>query len=303
MHKIDELKIYTHKRNESEIFLKSLLKISDTRFTASFCTQLNHPHYDDFYATKNDVNPMFLLECARQVETYVSHVMLGVPLESKFILKSWQIVSRTIRYIKTNIDNLSADIFIDWPPGKNSRGNVFTTIFKMGNEPISYVRIVVGYISNESYRLIRGRSHSSTTISPRLILAPTEKVGYSDALNVSIASVNCTHDNFICAFVLRDNNKSYNDHPQDHITGVNLTEAAKQTCYLYESTIKNIKSNRLTTELISGYFYKYVEKTTSCHLKIDFKESDINNDFFIVDTIQNNKVVANFTLKLARIYE
>lgn len=303
MHSRDELKIYTHKRNESEIFLKSLSKLSDTHFTASFCTQRNHPHYDDFCAAKNDINPMFLLECARQVETYVSHVICGIPLESKFILKSWQIASRTVRYIKRKIEDISADVFIDWPGNKKSRNNIFTIIFQMKNEPIAYVRIVVGYISNESYKLIRGKKHSSTVIFPQLILAPTGKVGYSSDLNVSIASVNCTDDNFTCAFVLRENNKSFNDHPQDHITGINLTEAAKQTCYLYESTIKNIKCKRLITELISGNFFKYVETSVSCHLKINFKESDINNDIFIIDIIQNNKEVAKLKLKLARIYD
>jgi len=246
---------------------------------------------------------MFLLECARQVETYVSHIILGIPLESKFILKSWQVTSNAIHYIKSKIESLTADVFIDWPSNKKNRSNVFTTIFQVENEPIAYVRIVVGYASNESYKLLREKKYSSKTILPQLILAPAGQVGYSDDLNVSIASVNCTQDSFICAFVLREKNQSYNDHPQDHITGINLTEAAKQTCYLYESTIKNIRCDRLTTELISGYFFNYVENSACCYLKIDFKESDVINDLFIIDIVQDNKVVAKITLKLARMYD
>lgn len=302
MHSIDELKTYIHKNNESEIFLKSLIRISETRFTASFCVQRNHPHYDDFCATKNDINPMFLLECARQAETYASHIICGIPLESKFILKSWQVTSNAIHYIKSNVENLTADIFIDWPSNKKVRSNVFTIIFLMESEPVAYVRIAVGYASNESYKFLREKKHSSTIILPQLNLVPAGKVGYSDDLNVSIASVNCTQDSFICAFVLREKNQSYNDHPQDHITGINLTEAAKQTCYLYESTIKNINCNRLTTELISGYFFNYAENSARCYLKIDFKESDVINDFFIIDIVQDNKLVAKFTLKFARMY-
>lgn len=118
MHSIDELKKFTHKRNESEIFVNDLVSISDTHFSASFRYPKDHPHYDDFYHTHTDINSMFLLECARQIETYISHIKLAIPLENKFILKNWKLISKPTFFILSSTEQLLADIFIDWSSAK-----------------------------------------------------------------------------------------------------------------------------------------------------------------------------------------
>lgn len=118
-----------------------------------------------------------------------------------------------------------------------------------------------------------------------------------------IAYANCEYDDFICIFVLQENNKSYNDHAQDHITGMNLTEAAKQTCYFYENIIKGVDGDQLTIERIDGTFFNYAETSEVCYLKVNINESDIEKKLFVVDIIQYNQVTAKITIKLARIYE
>ncbi|MDH8062005.1 AfsA-related hotdog domain-containing protein, partial [Klebsiella pneumoniae] len=69
--------------------------------------------YSDFLACQSKINPFFLLECARQAETVLSHTEFAIAVDSKFLLDRW-----SITYYPTGFDDtgtLKADVYTKEP--------------------------------------------------------------------------------------------------------------------------------------------------------------------------------------------
>ncbi|HCI6568485.1 TPA: hypothetical protein NPO94_003302, partial [Klebsiella variicola subsp. variicola] len=124
-----DAKLYTHKKNENDIFINNISKISDNHFQCDFRLITDHHFYCDFLACTNRINPIFLLECARQVETYLSHTKFGITLDSKFLLDSW-----SMKYYPTrtgDAERLKADIYSKYSTVNRTNKNKFKIIFKI----------------------------------------------------------------------------------------------------------------------------------------------------------------------------
>ena len=122
------MKLYTHKLNDNEVFIENIFRISDKSFQSD-CRIINdHPFYSDFNASVGFINPIYLLECARQIETYLSHKEFGIYLDSKFLLKNWSVNYNVTPLEKE--DNISADIFTKSPIDKK-RQEMNSTLFSV----------------------------------------------------------------------------------------------------------------------------------------------------------------------------
>lgn len=153
--KMKDAKLYTHKKNENDIFINNISKISDNHFQCDFKQITDHHFYSDFLACTNKINPFFLLECARQVETYLSHTKFGITLDSKFLLNSW-----SMKYYPTksgDAERLKADIYSMYSAVNRTNKNKFKVIFKINMTVICIVIINVRYISSDC--CYRHRNH------------------------------------------------------------------------------------------------------------------------------------------------
>ena len=290
-----DTKLYTHKKNESDIFIKNISKISDNHFQGDFRLITDHPFYCDFLACINRINPTFLLECARQVETYLSHTEFGITLDSKFLLDSW-----SIKYYPTRLGDagmLKADIYSKYSTIIRTNKNKFTIVFKIKMTVICIVIIDVRYISSDCYKLIRRLPDTINTFGIIAPLSPAS-VCYTSHGNVVLADLNDSGP-YVKAIIHIDvNNKSINDHEQDHITGMNLTEAAKQICYSYLSLYMNEKSDSFIPVNLKGCFFSFVENHIPAFVVMKKAELQDNIYSFQVDVIQAEKTLAIISIKL-----
>lgn len=288
-------KLYTHKKNESDIFINNISKISDNHFQCDFRIITDHHFYCDFLACTNRINPIFLLECARQVETYLSHTKFGITLDSKFLLDSW-----SMKYYLTrtgDAERLKADIYSKYSAVNRTNKNKFKIIFKINMTVICIVIIDVRYISSDCYKLIRKIPDVINTFGVIAPLSPAS-VCYTSHGNVILADLNDNGPYVKAIIHVNVNNKSINDHEQDHITGMNLTEAAKQICYSYLSLYMNEQSDRFIPVNLKGYFFSFVE--THIPALVVIKKVEFQDDIysFQVDVIQAEKTLATISLKL-----
>ncbi|HAT1685347.1 TPA: hypothetical protein I8Y21_006205 [Klebsiella oxytoca] len=296
-----DTKLYTHKKNESEIFITETSRISDNHFEAKFKLITSHYFYSDFLACTTKINPLFLLECARQAETYLSHTEFGIALDSKFLLDSWSITYYPTKFKHT--EALKADIYTEYSSIKKTNKNVFNIIFKIDETTIASVKINVRYITGHCYKLIR-KSPDKITSTGVILPLPPIYVCYSIQGNVILANLNDTGPYINAIININKYNKSFNDHEQDHITGMNLTEAAKQLCYSYLSIYMEERIDRFIPVNMSGNFFSYVEK----HIPtvVILKKIELQHDHdvysFDVDITQNEKTLATINLKLRGIY-
>ncbi|EBN8060140.1 hypothetical protein D0662_25185, partial [Salmonella enterica] len=171
MNNFNALKKYTHKTNESEIFIEDVERISDNSFKATCILVKNHSHYSDFLPTKKLINPTYLLECARQLETFISHTEFNVALNTKFLLKSWYQC-----YACTPIENaqsLDIDIQTKHPINANKRSNEYYFTFHVNKKAISKIKIDVSYLNEKCYKAIRNKNnHSHRNINPMSTILP-----------------------------------------------------------------------------------------------------------------------------------
>lgn len=290
-----DTKLYTHKRNENDIFITDISKISDNHFQCDFRLITEHDFYCDFLACTNRINPIFLLECARQVETYLSHTEFGVTLDSNFLLDSW-----SVKYCPTrtgDAENLKADIYSTYPAVDKTNKNEFNIIFKTNTTVICTVIIDVRYISSHCYKRIRRVPYGINTSEVIAPLSPAS-VCYTSHENVILADLNDNGPYVKATIHVNLNNISLNDHEQDHITGMNLTEAAKQICYSYLSLYMNEKSDRFIPVNLKAFFFKFVEKHIPAFVAIKKVELQDKTYSFEVDVIQDENTLATINLKL-----
>src|SRR5918999_1708301 len=78
-----------HRRNPDESFLTDAVPLDSRRFAAAALLPAAHPHYAGHTGPSGRRDPMLLLECARQAETYAAHTMFGVPPDTRFVLRKW----------------------------------------------------------------------------------------------------------------------------------------------------------------------------------------------------------------------
>lgn len=297
---MENVKLYTHKKNESEIFIINTSPISDNHFQAEFKLILNHQFYSDFLASSNRINPLFLLECARQAETCLSHTEFGIALDSKFLLDNWSLTYSPSQPAGTK--SLKADIYTKYPTTNKTNKNEFTIIFKLNGTIIGTVAIEVRYITSQCYTLIRKTQGRCISIAAVLPLPPS-CVCYTKPENSILGDLNDIGPYVNAVININKNNKSFNDHEQDHITGMNLTEAAKQICYSYLSIYMHEKIERFILVDLNGNFFSYVEMYIPAMVVI--KKIELLNDIysFDVDVTQNEKTLATVNLKLRGEYE
>ncbi len=297
---MENIELYTHKKNKSEMFLQNTSRISNNHFQADFKLVPEHHFYSDFLACANGINPLFLLECARQVETYLSHTEFGIKLGHKFLLNNWSLTYYPSKAVVTG--DLTADIHTKHPITNKTIKNEFNFVFKLQDTVIATVIIGVRYITSHCYKLIR-KTPVKTTISSIAIPLSPKCVCYTKLDNVILADLNDSGPYVNAIIKIDENNKSLNDHEQDHITGLNITESAKQICYCYLLIYMHEETEKFILMSMEANFMCYVEKHIPAFVlikKVTFK----NNTYsFDIDITQNKKTLATVKLVLRGEYE
>ncbi|EAM8419981.1 TPA: hypothetical protein O5C63_004439 [Salmonella enterica subsp. enterica serovar Mokola] len=298
MNNFNALKKYTHKTNESEIFIEDVKRISENSFKATCMLLKNHFHYSDFLPTKNLINPIYLLECARQLETFISHTEFNVALNTKFLLTSWY------QYYKfTPIENaqfLDIDIQTKHPVNANKRSNEYYFTFHANQKTISKIKINVSYLNEKCYKAIRNNNtHKHQNIKTRSTILPMD-VGYNCIANVAITFFNINNLNYTAILNIDNENITYNDHEQDHITGMNITEATKQLCFCYLSKVKNEDISMFIPTIIEAHFFKYIDVDKLIILSI--KNIELKDGFYVffIDVIQCGAIMSSLKLTIER---
>lgn len=290
-----DIKIYTHKVNDDEMFLTRISRVSDSFFQAEFRNISDHHFYNDFTPCDNRVNPLFLLECARQVETYLSHVEFNIPLDSEFLLDNLSVV-----YLPTKRERekrFNADIYTKYPTSTKNRKNEFNVVFRINGKVIGNITLNVRYMTKQCYKRLRGVPEGLNKPKSHLPLTPASVACHSPQ-NVILAELN-EEGPYVKALInVDENNKCLYDHEQDHVTGMNLTEAAKQLCYCYLSLLMNKRNVEFIPVQIGGVFYRYVEKIIPAEIIIKKVTYKNNIYFFEVNVIQNKHVMASVNVKL-----
>ena len=249
-----------HRTALSEVFLTDSAELDGSSYVAAAQLPASHAHYGD-HVGHRAVDPMLLLECARQAETYGGHVHMGVDRDSKFVLKSWSLRLPGLFEALGNgrAAELGMAVITDRVPGRPVRALTYQVALSTADGQVGDVRIDVGYLSSAAYSHVRTlRRGSEPPTSDHVPTAPSHVppslVGRTSMANVVLRDLVDTGHAVTATIRPVMDNPSFFDHAQDHVPGMVLTEAARQICL--------VASGSPETTVMTGFdldFAKYAE--------------------------------------------
>ncbi|MEU8581342.1 ScbA/BarX family gamma-butyrolactone biosynthesis protein [Streptomyces abikoensis] len=267
-----------HRWALSEVFLTDARRVNESTYLAAAQLPPSHIYYTEGCSRLGVPDPLLLLECCRQAETYGGHAFFGVPRDSKFLLRSWSmslpglltapVTDRpgelAMRVRTTNRRGAAGDV----------RRLTYEVEMELSRHRLGTVRIDVGYIPGEVYAMVRerGRGRPLTPFAdvPRTgsRLAPS-LVGRTDPANVVLGDVRTGPDGASASLRVPVDNRSMFDHAQDHVPGMVLMEAARQLCLFTASELHGASTPRTTVAGFDFSFTRYAEldSPTTVHVR------------------------------------
>ncbi|MER6561632.1 AfsA-related hotdog domain-containing protein [Streptomyces sp. NPDC001027] len=235
-----------HRRNLTEVFLTDVRSVQQRSFVAAALLPLVHAHYTSHTGPTGRWAPdaVLLLECCRQAETFAAHALFDVAMDAGFILRNWSVV-------------LSTDTAVPQGPGPRellmsavvrdadgqTGGSIRSLAYEFGlwlsGVDIGQVRMEVGYVAPRTYAAIRTRRRggpppTSDEQPPVATGRPVDpaRTGRINPTDTLLLDAVTGPDSVTAALRVPVENPSLFDHPQDHVPGMVLVEAARQIAAL-----------------------------------------------------------------------
>lgn len=263
-----------HRSTDTDIFVTDGRAVPNGYVVAARLP-LTHPYYWDHLTGPPAIDPMLLLECCRQAETYGGHVFQGIGFDRKFILRSWSMRLFGIPMLPEGGQPARLSLIVA-VRGRRTDGRppsalTYDTTITIGGHPIGRVTIEVGYLSAAAYRYLRNTRRApvlSTEVTATPATIAPELTGRHNPANVLLRDV--LADNGCARATIRRpvDNRTMFEHPHDHLPGMVLTEAARQLCVLADHTLDADSPARTTVTAFDLSFARYAELDTPTSVEV-----------------------------------
>lgn len=293
-----------HRAAVSEVFVTDLLPHSDSRFLAAAQLPLTHGYYSDHLQPLPAFDPVLILEAGRQAGI-AGASLLGLPADIIMLVGSFTLrltdpsgLRATRRPGELRIDN-----FFEATRkrrGKVRRGRVRQDL-ALNGEPIGTHTMECQLLLPAEHTALRkvlrvtlAPSTADLDHGPVAGHVPAHEVGRADARNVVLADVRRTPDRVIARVAPRFDNRALFDHAYDHLPAMTLTEAARQLAVI----LAGGGDNAQVVE-ISGNFARFAELDDELYGEAVIAPGSDGTHEVTVEFVQNDKVVAESTLRLS----
>ncbi|HST46444.1 ScbA/BarX family gamma-butyrolactone biosynthesis protein [Jatrophihabitans sp.] len=258
-----------HRAALAEVFLTDARPVSPQRYLAAAQLPPAHRYYTDHLNGAAVLDPILLLECCRQAETLGGHQFCGVGDGQVFILKRW---SMQLRDAGLPAQPAPACLRLDVRTsnarrvGPRLRAVTFTIDMSIGRQDVGTTRMDVAYLAAQDYLGRRRRpdgglpprSDEIPAPAPENLL-PARAVGRELAANVLLAEPSRSGGQSSYLLRLAVDHPSMFDHPQDHVPGVVLTDAARQAGVHLLSASSGLDPAELALTGFAGTFSRYAD--------------------------------------------
>ncbi|NUT49416.1 MAG: gamma-butyrolactone biosynthesis protein [Saccharothrix sp.] len=227
-----------HRHNLSEVFLTDVREVGEDEFVAAAQLPVAHPHYTSVTDASRFPDAMLLLECCRQAETCAAHLVHGVEPGTSFVLRAWTMAldrdvpspgpgpHELLMTARTRDPNVVAGTV---------RGLTYEFGMWVGGVRLGEVRMQVGYVARDAYRVMRGKGRAGPLPSSRTHppvsagrLVEPALAGRTDPGDTLLLDLENGAGGARALLRVPVDNISFFDHAQDHVPGMVLVEAARQ---------------------------------------------------------------------------
>lgn len=275
-----------HRAAVCEVFLTDAVQIGDGAFAVAAQLPRVHSYYSDAERMPASYDPLLLLEAARQAGIYVSHIFFDVPESYKYILNNSAIHVEDPGTLAVSAKPGHATLTLDVVDTKTRDGQVvgyaLQVIVDLDGRRTAEISIAMQWMPSEAWDRLRHRGRTALDLGsydPASVEAhhmqasarPTPAtVGRRAASNVVLSGVT-THDDGIDAAVVVDlGHPALFDHPLDHIPGMLIFEALRQSSILAAHEAHGLAATRLAMSRCEAQFLRFgeFELPTSCRSRV-----------------------------------
>lgn len=261
LHTMDVLP-FIHKVHKHEMFLSNCIRSNSEYNVRAFLTE--HHYFSDHVKPITDL--MFILECARQAETYIVHKYEHQSIDTKFILTEWSCEFSENFLPLIDMLGQCINLRITTDRSRRARDKLISQEYKvnvtLNDLCIAKISMSVKYMTSEAYYKIRNQINNKINLRRRIIFDKAlnihpKYVYRRDSNNVVVRVPEFESNKVTSALTVNMNNTAYFDHAQDHYPAMVLMEAGKQNCQLLVSNFNSRKIPVLTA--MKSRFLHYAE--------------------------------------------
>ncbi|MBC3844266.1 A-factor biosynthesis protein [Streptacidiphilus sp. 4-A2] len=229
-----------HRESLGEVFVTDLQESDDAHYAAAAQLPRSHAYYGDHLLRPSTHDPVLLLEAARQAALAGAHEFFGIPADHKFILTYLRIhlIRPQLLTVGSSPLDLAMAVTVTDRRVREGRVTGLDQSFELsvGGARIGWAGVGLRFRDPAGYRELRLRNRDGAPLptSAGFPAAPGSPavpylVGRNDPDNVVLLDPELRADGSARA-VLRTpaDHPSMFDHPQDHLPGMVLAEAARQ---------------------------------------------------------------------------
>ncbi len=258
-----------HRSALSEVFLTDVRPVDRDRFVAAAQLPSSHAYYTSHRTQARLHDPLLLLECCRQAETYAAHAFFGVAADTHFALQRWAMDLPGLP--EAPATGLPAELVI----GVNTEGGrhydgqlrelTYVMDLSIGSAALGRVEMVVCYVPAAMYPLLRsghrGTPPPSSDATPLPDGLPVEPglVARDRPEDVVLLDPQVGANSVSATLRPPTGHPSMFDHAQDHIPGMVLSEAARQVSLLAAHHHSGPPSDRSAVTVLAASFSAYAE--------------------------------------------
>ncbi|HEY5834842.1 ScbA/BarX family gamma-butyrolactone biosynthesis protein [Streptomyces sp.] len=267
-----------HRDSLGEVFLTDLRVTGETgesgyhaAYTAAAQLPRSHAYYGDHLLRPSAYDPVLLLEACRQAALAGAHEFYGVPGSHKFILTHLRI--GLTRPENTVVGSAPCRLTLRVVVGAHRRKEGRTTglDYEIGlyaqDLEIGTASVGLRFKSPEGYLQLRLANRdgkplpSSATLMDRVPSAGVApyQVGRNDPGNVVLADTRVTGGVGGATLRIPASHPSMFDHPQDHLPGMVIAEAARQLALLTALETRAMSPSRTPLSELSLVFTRFGE--------------------------------------------
>jgi len=234
-----------HRDAVSEVFVTDALGFA-RGFVVAAQLPSAHSYYTDHTVASRMPDPLLLLECARQAETMGVHEFLGAPRQTAFLLQRWTMDLAPLQDADLSARQPHTVVIVDEPEVRGAGGKLRGAEHRMRlylrSQHIGTITMTVAYLPSATYRAVRAKGRGSIppmsdgiTTGDKWGVCRPSQVGRHNPDNVVLRFPQALGGQLVALLCPLIDHPSLFDHPQDHIPGMALMEAARQAALLASS--------------------------------------------------------------------
>ncbi|MGV9242413.1 ScbA/BarX family gamma-butyrolactone biosynthesis protein [Streptomyces sp. NPDC003710] len=300
-------RVLVHRRALMEVFVTDAARLGEETFAVAVQAPRAHSYYNDHTQRPELLDPLFLLEAARQAVTVVAHQWLGVSYDTSFLISDWTTEFTDLRALRARgdaPDELVVEVTARDLKRRGSRllAATLECVFAVDGRRAGTSTIVAGYLSRDGYGAHRAKSRgdvpplSSDMPAARAgTLVQPALVGRERSANVVLVDVEHPGDGLALRAVLDVpvRHPAMYDHPLDHVPAMALMEAARQAAVLASGA----PAQRRYAYAFGATFRRFVELDSPVTVSV----TSAGGDGFTVDFLQDGASLCTATVGVAEL--